>query len=103
MAERATRAGNLLRTRVDVERSAQNQELLASMDKRADLQLRLQRTVEGLSVVAISYYAVNLALYLLGPVGEETGLSKGVLTAVVTPVVILLVWLMIRRIRREVE
>ena len=48
MAERAMRAGQLLSTRVDVERSAQNQELLASMDKRADLQLRLQHTVEGL-------------------------------------------------------
>ncbi|MCU0802045.1 MAG: DUF3422 domain-containing protein, partial [Rhodobacteraceae bacterium] len=51
MAERAERAAELLRTRVDVERSAQNQQLLESMDKRADLQLRLQRTVEGLSTV----------------------------------------------------
>ncbi|MCV6594362.1 MAG: DUF3422 domain-containing protein, partial [Silicimonas sp.] len=50
MANRAERAANLLRTQVDVERSAQNQALLASMDRRADLQLRLQRTVEGLSV-----------------------------------------------------
>ena len=103
MAERAMRAGNLLRTQVDVERSAQNQELLASMDRRADLQLRLQRTVEGLSTVAISYYAVSLSLYLLGPVEEETGLSKAWLAAMVTPVVVALVWLMIRRIRREVE
>ena len=103
MAERAMRAADLLRTRVDVDRSAQNQELLASMDKRADLQLRLQRTVEGLSVVAISYYAVNLAVYLLGPLAEPLGVSKVVLTAGATPVVILAVWLMIRRIRREWE
>ena len=40
------------------------------MDKRADLQLRLQRTVEGLSVVAISYYAVSLAGYLLYPLSD---------------------------------
>jgi uncharacterized membrane-anchored protein len=103
MAERATRAGNLLRTRVDVERSAQNQELLASMDKRADLQLRLQRTVEGLSVVAISYYAVNLALYLLGPAEGALGIGKPWLAAIVTPVVVLLVWGMVRRIRQSVE
>ncbi len=103
MAERAMRAGNLLRTRVDVERSAQNQMLLESMDRRADMQLRLQRTVEGLSVVAISYYAVNLAIYILGPVGAETGVSKIVLTALVTPVVILAVWALLRRIRRQVE
>ena len=73
MAERAMRAGQLLSTRVDVERSAQNQELLASMDKRADLQLRLQNTVEGLSVVAISYYAVNLVGYLAMPSGRTAG------------------------------
>ena len=65
--------------------------------------MRLQKTVEGLSVVAISYYAVNLALYLLGPLGTETGVSKVVLTAVVTPVVILLVWWMVRRIRNRME
>ena len=57
MADRAIRAGELLRTSVDVDRSAQNQKLLESMNRRADAQLRLQRTVEGLSVVAISYYA----------------------------------------------
>jgi uncharacterized membrane-anchored protein len=100
MAERATRAADLLRTRVDVERSAQNQALLASMDRRADLQLRLQHTVEGLSVVAISYYAVNLAGYIAYPLLEPAGVSKGVATAILTPLVVLLVWAMIRRIRK---
>jgi uncharacterized membrane-anchored protein len=103
MADRAMRAGELLRTRVDVERQAQNQELLESMDRRADLQLRLQRTVEGLSVVAISYYAVNLVSYLAYPVVEPLGLSKGAATAALTPPVVLAVWLAIRRIRRAVE
>ncbi|MGJ8623328.1 MAG: DUF3422 family protein [Yoonia sp.] len=103
MSERALRAGDLLRTRVDVERSAQNQELLTSMDKRADLQLRLQRTVEGLSVVAISYYAVNLVLYMASPLQESFGVSKATLGAVATPVVLLLVWLMVNRIRKHME
>ncbi|WP_108484695.1 DUF3422 family protein [Oceaniglobus ichthyenteri] len=103
MAERAIRAANLLRTRVDVERSAQNQDLLASMDKRADLQLRLQKTVEGLSVVAISYYAVNLAAYVTYPLFEPLGFSKGMGTAILTPLVVVLVWLAVRRIRKEVE
>ena len=97
------RAGNLLRTQVDVERSAQNQELLESMNHRADMQLRLQRTVEGLSVVAISYYAVNLAIYVLGPVSAEFDVSKIVLTALVTPVVVLGVWALIRRLRRDMD
>jgi uncharacterized membrane-anchored protein len=103
MADRAMRAGELLRTRVDVERSAQNQALLESMNRRADMQLRLQRTVEGLSVVAISYYAVSLAAYLLYPLSEPMGLSKGMLTALVTLPVVGLVWWMIRRIRKKLD
>lgn len=103
MSDRAQRASDLLRTRVDVERSAQNQELLTSMDKRADLQLRLQRTVEGLSVVAISYYAVNLVLYVTGPIEAAFGVSKTVMAAIATPVVLLLVWAMVNRIRKHAE
>ncbi len=103
MAERAQRAAELLRTRVDVERSAQNQKLLESMDKRADLQLRLQRTVEGLSVVAISYYAVNLAAYLVEPLAHRVHLSHGGLMAILTPVVVLGVWAMVRRIRNHLS
>lgn len=103
LADRAIRAGDLLRTRVDVERSAQNQALLESMDRRADLQLRLQHTVEGLSVVAISYYGVSLVSYLLYPLAEATQMSKGMLTALVTLPVIAGVWWMVRRIRKKME
>ncbi|MBB94392.1 MAG: hypothetical protein CML68_07310 [Rhodobacteraceae bacterium] len=103
LADRAIRAGDLLRTRVDVERSAQNQALLESMDRRADMALRLQHTVEGLSVVAISYYAVSLVSYLLYPLTQATGLSKGELTALITVPVVLAVWLAIRRIRKSLH
>ncbi len=102
LSDRAIRAGELLRTRVDVERSAQNQALLESMDRRADLALRLQHTVEGLSVVAISYYAVSLVSYLLYPV-TQAGISKGMLTAAVTIPVVLAVWIGVRRIRKRLE
>ena len=103
MTDRAIRAGELLRTRVDVERSAQNQRLLESMDKRADLQLRLQKTVEGLSVVAISYYAVNLALFLAQPVGVAAGIEKVTLAALVTPPVVVAVYFLVQRIRKSME
>ncbi|WP_299962298.1 DUF3422 family protein [uncultured Roseobacter sp.] len=103
MSERSIRAANLLRTRVDVERSAQNQTLLESMDRRSDLQLRLQRTVEGFSVVAISYYAVSLGGYLLYPVADAVGVSRGLLVAASVVPVVLLVWSMIRRLRRSIE
>ncbi|MEM6389064.1 MAG: DUF3422 domain-containing protein [Pseudomonadota bacterium] len=103
MIERAARAGDLLRTRVDVDRQQQNQALLESMDKRADLQLRLQKTVEGLSVVAISYYAVNLAVYLTAPFAEQVGVTDSLLTALVALPVVLGVWLVVRRIRQSME
>ncbi|MEN8709283.1 MAG: DUF3422 domain-containing protein [Paracoccaceae bacterium] len=101
MLERAIRAGDLLRTRVDVARSKQNQDLLTSMNERADTQLRLQRTVEGLSVVAISYYAVSLVAYGLYPLAEVLDLSKGWLMALITPLVVGTVWWLVSRIRAK--
>ncbi|MFW2542611.1 DUF3422 family protein [Primorskyibacter sp. 2E107] len=103
MADRAMRAGDLLRTRVEVQRSAQNQQLLESMDQRAEAQLHLQKTVEGLSVVAISYYAVSLVSYLLYPLATPLGLTKGSLTALVVLPVVAVVALMIRRIRKSMD
>ncbi|MDX1781029.1 MAG: DUF3422 domain-containing protein [Thalassovita sp.] len=103
LADRAIRAGELLRTSVDVERSAQNQKLLESMNRRADLQLKLQKTVEGLSVVAISYYAVSLVSYAAYPLAEALRLSKGELTAIVTLPVVALVWWMIRRMTKHLH
>ena len=103
LADRARRGGELLRTRVDVERSAQNQALLASMDRRADQALRLQHTVEGLSVVAISYYAVSLASYLLYPLAQALGQSKGMMTALITLPVVALVWLAIQRVKKKLH
>ncbi len=99
MIDRAGRAGDLLRTRVDVQRSAQSQDLLKSMDRRADLQLRLQHTVEGLSVVAISYYLLGLLSYALYPVAHALDIDKAVLVGALTPVAVLSVWWAIRRIR----
>ncbi len=99
LADRSMRAGTLLGTRVDVDRSAQNQKLLESMDRRADLQLRLSRTVEGLSVVAISYYAVGLVSYVADPLAAPLGMGKGVMLALLTPLVVLAVWFLVHRIR----
>jgi uncharacterized membrane-anchored protein len=103
LAQRATRAGDLLRTRVDVERSAQNQKLLESMDARADAQLKLQKTVEGFSVVAISYYSVNLFSYLGFPLTEPIGISKNMLMFFLTVPVIIGVVFVVRLIRNAVE
>ncbi|MEO0691435.1 MAG: DUF3422 family protein, partial [Pseudomonadota bacterium] len=58
---------------------------------------------EGLSVVAISYYAVSLASYVLYPLEAPTGLSKNMLTAAVTVPVVLLVWGLVRQLRKSAE
>jgi uncharacterized membrane-anchored protein len=99
LSGRAERAANLLRTRVDVANQQQNVEVLRAMNRRAAMQLRLQETVEGLSVVAISYYAVNLAAGVLAPLAEPAGIGKPELLALLTIPVVLVVWFMVRRIR----
>jgi len=101
---RTHRAANLLRTRVDVALEGQNADLLISMDRRADLQLRLQETVEGLSVVAISYYAVALIghaaqILHLVHMDIDPDLAEGV---AVVPV-LALVWFGLHRIKRRVR
>jgi uncharacterized membrane-anchored protein len=64
LSERVAQASALLSTRVDIAHEKQNQMLLESMNQRAKLQLRLQQTVEGLSVAAIVYYVAGLVGYL---------------------------------------
>ena len=64
LSERVAQASHLLSTRVDIAREKQNYALLASMDRRAHVQLRLQQTVEGLSVAAIVYYMAGVVGYL---------------------------------------
>jgi uncharacterized membrane-anchored protein len=103
LAARAARAATLLSTRVGVTVERQNQDLLGSMNRRAELQLRLQRTVEGLSVVAISYYAVSLATYFLDPLARALNTDKATLTAVAAPFVIAAVWMFLRRLKKELE
>lgn len=64
LAERVARASALLRTRVEIAAEQHNQELLEKLTRGQALQLRLQSTVEGLSIAAITYYVVSLALYV---------------------------------------
>ena len=96
-----TAAADLLRTRVEVEMANQNRDLLKSMNKRARLQLRLQQTVEGLSVAAISYYIVGLFGYASRAAAAflPAAISSELLTGLFVPVAVLLVWWTVRRIR----
>jgi len=102
LSRKLARTTALLRSWVDVQLERQNSELLASMNRRAKLQLRLQRTVEGLSVAAISYYVVGLLGYLFKAV-QNAGVpvNATTLTGLSVPVVIIAIWLVVRRIRRR--
>jgi uncharacterized membrane-anchored protein len=64
LSDRISRTTQILRTRIEFVNESQTQELLASMDRRAKIQLRLQETVEGLSVLVLTYYAVSLIIYM---------------------------------------
>ncbi len=103
LTDRASRTVRLLGARVNVAVETQNQQLLASMNRRAELQLQLQRTVEGLSVVAISYYAVGLAGYIVKPLVYPLGIDGNLAMAAVAVPVIAAVWLFVRRLRHEIE
>ena len=102
LSQRIERAGGLLRTRVDIVTEAQNQQLLSKLTRGQELQLRLQRTVEGLSIAAISYYVISLVLYA-GKAANAAGLpiNPEIAAGAMIPVVLgSVVWLT-RRIRRH--
>jgi uncharacterized membrane-anchored protein len=99
LSRRAAWTSDLLRTRIDIALARQNRDLLTSMDRRTDLQLRLQQTVEGLSVVAISYYLVALIGHILDAV---TFVRHDVAMAFAVPIVLLCVAAGLYRMRHHV-
>ena len=103
VALRIERAGQLLQTQTEMQIQEQNRDLLQSMDKRALAQLRLQQTVEGLSIAALTYYGVGLVHYLAkGLPIEEWGVDLDVIKALAVPVVGISVFAVIRRTRRHI-
>jgi uncharacterized membrane-anchored protein len=104
LAQRVTRATQLLDSMVDMDQKKQNQAILESMAERANLQLRLQQSVEGFSIFAITYYAVGLLGYLLKS-GKNLGLKldPDLLTGLSAPVVLAIVWLSVRSVKRRLK
>ncbi len=103
LSQRVSRISNLLRTRVEIEQQQSSQALLASMNSRQDMQLKLQSTVEGLSVAAITYYIVGLISYL-AKAGHSAGWpwSAESTAAAAIPLVALGVWWSLRRLHQKV-
>lgn len=92
-----------VRTRVELRIQHQNHSILQSMNRSAERQLKLQELVEGLSVLAISYYAVGLLAYLVrGLKSAEPAVDADTVLALASLPVVLLVWFLLRkRLGRE--
>ncbi len=104
LAQRVTRATQLLDSMVDMDQKKQNQKILERMAERANLQLRLQQSVEGFSIFAITYYAVGLLGYLLKS-GAKLGLGVDptLFMGISAPVVLIVVWLSVRSVKRRLK
>lgn len=103
LSRKLARIANLLRTRVEIEIESQNRNLLKSMNRRTQMQLRLQKTVEGLSVAAVSYYVVGLFYYVAQALSVwlPFGITPKVAAGMFVPVAIIGIWLLVRKIQRR--
>ena len=105
LSERISNASQLLRTRVDVSIERQNQALLTSMDLRVKMQLRLQETVEGLSIVAITSYIVSL-LHSGAKALQSAGLTDikpELISGLAIPIVLIIVAISVRRLHKVIK
>lgn len=105
LGDRVARANRLLSTRVNVALEDQNAALLSSMDRRAELQLRLQETVEGLSTIAITYYGTGLAYYVFKGLADDVlpWLNVNWATALAAPSVFAIAWFVISRFKKSLH
>lgn len=102
LSNKLTRAADLLRTGVDIALQQQNRDLLESMNRRSRQQLRLQQTVEGLSIAAVSYYVIGLFGYVAkGAKDYGLPVDPSLATALAVPLVVGALWLIVRRLRRR--
>jgi uncharacterized membrane-anchored protein len=104
LSERVARTSALLRTRVDIATEIQNQQLLEKLTRGQEMQLRLQTTVEGLSIAAISYYVISLLLYA-GKALKAAGVpvNPEMAAGAFVPVVLWGVWRTTRRIHAKLH
>jgi len=103
LSEGASWASSLMQARIETQLTRQNTELLQSMNRRAQMQLRLQQTIEGLSVFAVTYYLVGILGYAAeGLAARFAWLDVTTLKAVAAPVVLVLCWILVRRMRTSV-
>lgn len=97
------RASGLLNVRIGVDSQLQSAAVLDSIARTAHSQFLLQRTVEGLSTIAISYYLLGILSYLFAGPLEHLHWDKTMALSLSAPLVVGMVWLMVRHIRKSHE
>ena len=103
LSERVARTSALLRTRVDIASELQNQQLLEKLTRGQEVQLRLQTTVEALSIAAVSYYVISLLLYgVKGLKAAGVPVNPEIAVGAAIPLVLWVVWSITRRIHTTV-
>lgn len=103
LSERVARTSALLRTRVDIASELQNQQLLEKLTRGQEVQLRLQTTVEALSIAAVSYYVISLLLYgVKGLKAAGVPVNPEIAVGAAIPLVLWVVWFITRRIHTTV-
>ncbi len=100
LSEKIERATELLNTRISLDIQAQNRAVLATIAETARSQYQLQKTVEGLSTIAISYYLLAILSYVLSGVAQLAHLDKTLVIAAAAPFVLAAVFVLIRSIRK---
>ncbi len=90
-----------LRTKVDLNIQEQSLELQKSVDETTKTQVKLQRTVEGLSVIIISYYIVSLAKFVFEGIKSAgiINVSSTLLTALFVPIAIIISFLLTKEVK----
>lgn len=103
VTEKVQGAIELLEARISLSIQTQNKSLLDSLTDTARSQFRLQQTVEGLSIIAISYYAIGLLGYVYQGLHDVLPFSKETMVALSVPIVVAITYLAMHRIRRHMR
>ena len=101
LSSRNAYAGQLQRSQTELALQKQNHDLLASMNSRTSAQLRLQQTVESLSIAAVTYYGVGLVGYLAAALPlADYGIDKRLIQALFVPIIAYFVWRQVKLVRK---
>lgn len=101
LSDRLNRTASLLSLEQTTELNRRNQSILASLNNRSALQLRLQSLVEGFSVFAISYYVISIVEKFVLPLGNYFGFGQSeILTAILVVPVTFATWMALAVIKR---